>query len=127
MAKKLFIGGLSWGTVDASLREAFEVFGEVSEARVVTDRETGRSRGFGFVTMAEDEDGDKAIAALDGKPLEGRAVKVSEALDRGGVRHGPRPSDGGGLTAEYLGQRGGDPMAGEFGGFRGYGRGGRAD
>jgi len=124
MSKKLFIGGLSWGTVDASLREAFEVFGEVSEARVVTDRETGRSRGFGFVTMVEDEDGDKAIAALDGKPLDGRAVKVSEALDRGGVRHAPRLTEPGGLTAEYRGR--GDPNVGEFGGFRGYGRGGRA-
>jgi len=125
MSKKLFVGGLSWGTVDASLRQAFEVFGEVSEARVVTDRETGRSRGFGFVTMTQDDDGDKAIAALDGQPLDGRAVKVSEALDRGGVRHGPRHVDSG-LTAEYVGPRGGDPNVGEFGGFRGYGRAGRA-
>jgi len=62
MAKKLFVGGLSWDTTDASLRKAFESHGEVREAKVITDRDTGRSRGFGFVTFLWDEDAKKAIS-----------------------------------------------------------------
>ncbi len=56
MTKKLFVGGLSWGTTDSELKEAFASYGEITEAKVITDRETGRSRGFGFVTFARDED-----------------------------------------------------------------------
>ena len=82
MGKKLFIGGLSWGTTDASLHSAFERFGEIVEAKVVVDRDTGRSKGFGFVTFAEDQAAFDAISEMDGKPLEGRTVKVNEAKER---------------------------------------------
>ena len=65
MSKKLFVGSLSWDTNDEGLRNAFAVHGEISEAVVVSDRDTGRSRGFGFVTFEDDESADKAIAALE--------------------------------------------------------------
>ena len=86
MSKKLFIGGLSWNTTDDSLRAAFEKFGPVTEAKVITDRDTGRSRGFGFVTFEDDEAADKAIAALNGTELDGRAIRVdvAQAKQRGG-------------------------------------------
>ena len=79
MSKKLFVGGLAWATTSESLRKAFEVHGEVVDAKVITDRDTGRSRGFGFVTMANPADADAAIATLDGKEIDGRAVRVNEA------------------------------------------------
>ena len=101
MSKKLFVGGLSWGTDDYSLRQAFEAYGEVTEAKVITDRETGRSRGFGFVTFANTDDGEAAIAEMDGKDLDGRTIRVNEAHDRrggggGGGRGGNRGGGGGG-------------------------------
>lgn len=77
MAKKLFVGGISWNTGDAELRQAFESFGEVLEATVVTDRQTGRSRGFGFVSFSDDESAAKAMSELDG-----RNIRVNEAHDR---------------------------------------------
>ena len=89
MSKKLFIGGLAWATNDASLHEAFSNFGEVTEAKVILERETGRSRGFGFVTFADGAAADDAVANMDGKELDGRAIKVSEAQERprsGGFR-----------------------------------------
>lgn len=88
MGKKLFVGGLSWNTDDQGLEQAFERFGEVSEARVITDRDTGRSRGFGFITFTEDESASKAISEMDGSDLDGRTIKVSEAKEkpRGGHR-----------------------------------------
>ncbi|MCB9683492.1 MAG: RNA-binding protein [Alphaproteobacteria bacterium] len=94
MAKKLFVGGLSWNTSDESLRSSFESFGRVSDAHVITDRETGRSRGFGFVTFDVDEEGAAAVSALDGTVLDGRTIRVNEAEDRrggggGGDRRGP--------------------------------------
>ena len=76
--KKIYVGNLPWSATDASLREAFSPFGEVQSASVVTDRETGRSRGFGFVEMDE-SDADRAIRELDGRDLEGRAMRVNEA------------------------------------------------
>jgi len=98
MSKKLFVGGLSWGTDDSSLESTFAAFGAVSEAKVITDRETGRSRGFGFVTFDAADSADAAIAALDGTELDGRSIKVNEAQARqsggGGGRGGDR--DGGG-------------------------------
>src|SRR3972149_11716095 len=106
MAKKLFVGGLSWGTTDDGLHQAFAQFGEIVEAKVITDRETGRSRGFGFVSFANDEGATKAIAEMDGTELDGRTIKVNEAEDK------PARSGGGG------GGRGG------YGGYGG-GRGGR--
>lgn len=95
MSKKLFVGGLSWGTDEYSLRSAFEAFGEVTEAKVITDRDTGRSRGFGFVTFTNVEDANRAIAEMDGKDLDGRNIAVNEARDRGD-RGGGRGGGGGG-------------------------------
>jgi RNA recognition motif-containing protein len=90
MAKKLFVGNLSWDTRDDVLYEAFAPFGEVTEAKVITDRETGRSRGFGFVTFADDTAGDEAVASMNGTELDGRPLRVNEAHDRrdGDNRHG---------------------------------------
>ncbi|RLN03433.1 glycine-rich RNA-binding protein 2, mitochondrial-like [Panicum miliaceum] len=65
MPTKLFVGGLSWGTNDQSLREAFSSFGEVTESRVITDRETGRSRGFGFVNFSNSDDAKEAVTKID--------------------------------------------------------------
>ena len=84
MAKKLFVGGLKWGTDDHGLRAAFEAFGEVADAKVITDRETGRSRGFGFVTFSDDGAGQKAIEEMDGAEIDGRRVTVNEARERRG-------------------------------------------
>jgi len=94
MSKKLFVGSLSWNTDDRGLREAFEPHGEITEATVIADRDTGRSRGFGFVTFADDEAADKAIAALNQTELDGRTIKVDVAQaknrDRDGDRGGSR-------------------------------------
>ncbi len=79
MSKKLFVGSLSWGVNDDSLRDAFSVHGEISEAVVISDRDTGRSRGFGFVTFEDDDAGDKAVAALNGTELDGRTIRVDVA------------------------------------------------
>jgi RNA recognition motif-containing protein len=87
----IYVGNLSYGTNDASLRVAFEGFGDVASAQVIMDRETGRSRGFGFVEMPNDEQARAAIAALNGKELDGRTLNVNEArprADRGGDRGG---------------------------------------
>jgi len=113
MAKKLYVGGLNWDTTDDGLRQAFETAGEVIEAKVITDRETGRSRGFGFVTFAQEQDATTAITALDGTTLDGNTIKVNEA-------HEKRRSDRGtGRGGGFRGGRGG-------GGSRGGGsRGGR--
>ncbi|MBQ49193.1 MAG: RNA-binding protein [Zetaproteobacteria bacterium] len=82
MSKKVFVGGLSWNTDNDGLRAAFETFGDVSDARVITDRETGRSRGFGFVSFEDDSAATKAISEMDGTELDGRSIKVNEALDK---------------------------------------------
>jgi RNA recognition motif-containing protein len=87
----IFVGNLSYNTTDDALREAFEAYGEVSSARVISDRETQRSRGFGFVEMPNDSEGQAAIQALDGRDLDGRTVKVNEARPRE-----DRPDGGGG-------------------------------
>jgi RNA recognition motif-containing protein len=78
----IYVGNLSYRTNEASLREHFSAYGEVASARVITDRETGRSRGFGFVEMPNDDEGRAAIAALDGVELEGRALNINEARPR---------------------------------------------
>ncbi len=94
MSKKLFVGSLSWDTNDESLRNAFSTHGNVSEAVVVSDRDTGRSRGFGFVTFEDDESADKAVAALNGTTLDGRSIKVdvAQAKERSGGGGGRRDS-----------------------------------
>lgn len=87
MSKKLFIGGISWNTTEDGLRQAFSQFGDIEEVRIVMDRETGRSRGFGFLVFSNDNDATKAITAMDGQTLDGRVIKVNEAIekpDRGG-------------------------------------------
>jgi cold-inducible RNA-binding protein len=83
MEKKLFVGGLSWDTTDDGLRRAFASYGEIIEAKVIADRDTGRSRGFGFVTFARDEDAHTAISKMDGTSLDGRTIKVNEAQEKG--------------------------------------------
>lgn len=82
MSKKLFVGGLSWGTTDDKLKQAFEQFGEVLDAKVVTDRETGRSRGFGFVTYSADQAAEKAIEMMQGATLDSRTINVNVAQDK---------------------------------------------
>lgn len=82
MASKLFIGSLAWGTTDASLKEFFSGAGTVVSANVIMDRDTNRSKGFGFVEMSSDEEAKKAIDELNGKELDGRAIVVSEARPR---------------------------------------------
>ena len=79
---KLFIGGLPFATTEDDLREAFSEYGEVTYVKIITDRDTGRSRGFGFVEYGTDEDGNKAIAGMDGKELGGRTIHVSVARER---------------------------------------------
>ncbi|KAI3452217.1 hypothetical protein Pfo_008882 [Paulownia fortunei] len=103
-SSKLFVGGLSYSTDEMSLREAFSQYGEVVEARVILDRETGRSRGFGFVTFTSTEAASSAIQAFDGQDLHGRRVRVNYATEK------PRGGFGGGYGAgggyNYGGQGG---------------------
>ncbi|KAL2332606.1 hypothetical protein Fmac_013819 [Flemingia macrophylla] len=91
-SSKLFVGGLSYGVDDQSLKDAFASFGDVVEARVITDRDTGRSRGFGFVNFSSDESANSALSAMDGQDLNGRNIRVSFANDR---PSGPRSGGGG--------------------------------
>ena len=77
--KKLFIGSLPWSTTDEQLKELFETMGAVESANVVTERDTGRSRGFGFVEMTNDDEAKAAIEKLNGHELEGRTITVNEA------------------------------------------------
>ena len=101
MGKKLYVGGLSWNTDDNGLRSAFEQFGTVEDAKVITDRDSGRSRGFGFVTFGNEEDAQTAIQKMHGAELDGRSLNVNEAQDKrggggGGGGGGGRGRDGGG-------------------------------
>ena len=82
MSKKLFVGSLSWDTNDHGLREAFAQFGEVTDAKVITDRDTGRSRGFGFVTFADESAAEKAKSAMNDSQLDGRTIRVDVAHER---------------------------------------------
>ena len=105
--KNIFVGNLSFSTTEDELRQLFEPHGQVDRVSIMTDRDTGRSRGFGFVEMASNEDGEKAIAALNGSQIGGRTLNVNEARpkteraggggrDRGGDRGGERGGRGGG-------------------------------
>ena len=99
MAVKLFIGSLSFSTSSDRLRETFARIGAVESASVVTDRDTGRSRGFGFVEMATAEEANEAVSRLNGTDLDGRRIKVElakTASGGGGGGGGPRRSSGGG-------------------------------
>lgn len=83
MSKKLFVGSLPWSVSDDSLKSAFESYGKVVSAKVVKDRDSGRSRGFGFVEMEDDADADKALQGLHESELAGRKITVSEARPKG--------------------------------------------
>ena len=107
MAKNIYVGNLSWGTTEDLLRETFEQYGEVLSARIITDRDTGRSRGFGFVEMEAEDEANAAIDALNGQMLDGRPLTVNEARPRA-----PRQGGGGG--------RGGNRGGGGYGGNRRY-------
>ncbi|HSC85627.1 MAG TPA: RNA-binding protein [Polyangiaceae bacterium] len=116
MGKKLFVGGLSWGTDDQSLRSAFEKFGVVEEATVIADRDTGRSRGFGFVTFVDESAAEQAVNGMNGASLDGRTLNVNEAQERS-PRGGGGGGGGGGGRGGDRGGRGGD--RGGRGGDRG--------
>jgi RNA recognition motif-containing protein len=96
MGKKLYVGNLSYNTTDDSLRQMFAPHGTVTSAQVVMDRDTGRSRGFGFVEMGSDQEAQAAVAALNGQQVDGRSLTVNEARPKtgggggGGGGRGPR-------------------------------------
>ncbi len=112
-------GGLSWGTTDEGLRAAFERFGEVSEARVILERDTGRSRGFGFVSFSDDSVADAAVNEMNGASLDGRTIRVNVAEDRP-----RREGGGGGFGGGGFGGGGRGGFGGGRGGFGGGGGGG---
>ncbi len=91
MSKKLFVGSLAWGTTDDTLQAHFATVGTVASAKVVTDRDSGRSRGFGFVEFDDDKEADAAIEKLNNSDLDGRTITVNEARPKE-----DRPRDGGG-------------------------------
>jgi RNA recognition motif-containing protein len=115
MSKKIYVGNLSFDTNDEKLNALFATYGHVTSANVIMDRLTGRSRGFGFVEMENNAEADKAIAELNGKDVDGRALKVSEAQPRE-----DKPRGGGGF-----GGGGGGGYGGGGGGGRRGGGGGR--
>ncbi len=116
---KLYVGNLSYETSEASIRTAFEAHGEVTSVALITDRDTGRPKGFGFVEMGSPDEAQKAKAALDGTQMDGRALKVDVAKEQ--VARAPRSGGGfGGGGGGYGGGGGG----GSRGGFGGGGGGG---
>lgn len=117
---RIYVGNLSFRTTPEALNAHFAAFGEVLDVFIGTDRETGRSRGFGFVTMADKDAGSKAIAELNGKEFEGRALAVNEAQPR--QERGPGGGGGGGRS--FGGGGGGGRGFGGGGGGRGFGGGG---
>jgi RNA recognition motif-containing protein len=128
MGNKLYVGNLAYSVRDDSLQQAFAEFGTVTSAKVMMDRETGRSKGFGFVEMGSDAEAQAAINGMNGQPLEGRAVVVNEARPReerpGGFGGGGRGGFGGGAGGGGRSPYGG---GGGFGGGRSpYGGGGRS-
>ena len=114
---KLFVGGLAWATDSNGLRAAFEQYGKVTDAVVVQDRETGRSRGFGFVTFEKDEEGRAALQAMNGATLDGRKIRCDEA--QANERAGGGGSGGGGGGGFRGGGGGFGRGPGGGGGFRG--------
>src|SRR2546428_7507141 len=115
MAVKLFVGGLSFSTSTDRLREAFAACGNVESASVVTDRDTGRSRGFGFVEMTTNEEAEQAISKLNGTSLDGRTVQVEKAKS-------PGAGGGGGGRGGFGGRGGGGRPGGGYGGGGGRGQ-----
>ena len=136
MGNKLYVGNLSYGVSNADLEQAFSAHGAVRSAMVVMDRETGRSKGFGFVEMGTDQEAQTAINALHGKEMSGRTLTVNEARPKeegGGRRDGGRGGFGGGGRGDGGGRRdgggfgGGRRDGGGFGGGRDSGYGGGRD
>src|SRR3954471_18289355 len=128
MGKKLYVGNLSYNVTDSDLQQLCSQFGSVQSAQVIQDRETGRSKGFGFVEMGSDEEAQAAIAGLNGQENDGRALTVNEAKPkedrpRGGGGGGYGGGGGGGGRREY-GGGGGGGRSGGGGGGGGYGGGG---
>ncbi|HEY1552851.1 MAG TPA: RNA-binding protein [Kofleriaceae bacterium] len=121
MNTRLYVGNLSFNTTAEGVRAAFTQFGTVSDVHLVSDRETGRSRGFAFVTMGTTEEAAKAISGMDGKTLDGRPLRVNEAEQRQA-----RGGGGGGGGGGYRGGGGGGGYGGggDGGGGGGYGGGG---
>jgi len=115
MGNRLYVGNLSFNSTADSVRAAFQSFGEVTDAHVVSDRETGRSRGFGFVTMSSQAEAQKAIAEMNGALLDGRPLRVNEAEER-------RGGGGGGGGGGGFGGGGGGGGGGRRGGGGGGGR-----
>jgi RNA recognition motif-containing protein len=114
MGSKLYVGNLTFGVTDAELQEMFQAHGSVRSAQVIMDRETGRSKGFGFVEMGNDQEAQAAIAALNGKEMSGRSLTVNEA----------RPKEAGGGRSGGGGGYGGGGGGRSGGGGGGYGGGG---
>lgn len=102
MATRLFVGGLSWDTTDDSLKNFFAQYGTVASANVITDRMSGRSKGFGFVEMSTDEEAQKAMAEANGQQLDGRTIAVNEARPQQ-----PRDNMGGGGGGRSFNRGGG--------------------
>jgi RNA recognition motif-containing protein len=135
MGNKLYVGNLAYSVRDDSLQQAFAEFGTVTSAKVMMDRDTGRSKGFGFVEMGSDAEAQAAINGMNGQPLEGRAIVVNEARPReerpggfgggGGGRGGYGGGGGGGGRSPYGGGGGGGYGGGGGGGYGG-GGGGRS-
>jgi len=96
MGKKLYVGNLTYGVTDSTLLQMFEPHGTVQSAQIIMDRETGRSKGFGFVEMGSDQEAQAAIAALNGKEVDGRSLTVNEAKPRAEGGGGGRGGSGGG-------------------------------
>ncbi len=121
MSKKLFVGNLPFSMSNDKLREMFAPYGEMEEVVIISDKFSGKSKGFGFVTFKEDAAADKATSELNGKEFEGRAMTVSEArpMDPDAPRR-PRSGGFGGRSGGFVGRRDG----GGFGGGRGGGRSG---
>jgi RNA recognition motif-containing protein len=113
MGKKLYVGNLTYGVTDSTLQQMFEAHGTVQSAQVIMDRDTGRSKGFGFVEMGSDAEAQAAIAALNGKEVDGRSLTVNEAKPR--AEGGGRGGHGGGGGRGGFGRGGGG-----YGGGRRY-------
>ncbi len=110
MGRKLYVGNLAYGVTDSDLQQMFGAHGTVQSAQVIMDRDTGRSKGFGFVEMSTDQEAQAAIAALSGKEVDGRTLTVNEA----------RPKEGGGGGGGRGGYGGGRGGSGGYGGGRRY-------
>jgi RNA recognition motif-containing protein len=125
MGKKLYVGNLPYSVRDSDLEDLFAAHGSVQSAQVIIERDTGRSKGFGFVEMSNDQEAQEAISALNGREMEGRTLTVNEARpkEEGGGGGGRRGGGGGGGYGGGGGGRGGGGYGGGGGGYGGGGGG----